>query len=349
MSNYLRTTKLLITVALALLLTGCKNGIMGPGGSGENVICYEKSYNGHWEIFTNNITGSNPLDISNYSGDDEYPQWSPDGKYILYSRRLPGDNIVVMVYDTKAQTNTQLTPDSGLAGSTPQWTPNGKICFSFRTSYWDTAETYLMNPDASNKRKILSMSADIYFYQDGYAFLYINGTILYRTNIDKTFSEFISDIDYAGIEGFNPNTEEFLVVASSNGVSVIATYSIKTKSTTVLLTSEQGYAFFQARYSHDFSKIAFVEHSNNDEYLSVLENGVRKRLLRIPASTPPVYFSYNPMQFSPDGKYIAFSEQIFHTGRWVLFSTPLFIVDVTNLNLWQLEDEAHGPSWNPQS
>lgn len=50
----------------------------------------------------------------------------------------------------------------------------------------------------------------------------------------------------------------------------------------------------------------------------------------------------------PDGKYIAFSKQIFHSGQWVTFSTPLFIVNVDNGAVHQLEDEAHGPSWNPQ-
>jgi Tol biopolymer transport system component len=54
------------------------------------------------------------------------------------------------------------------------------------------------------------------------------------------------------------------------------------------------------------------------------------------------------MEFSPDGRYIAFSKQIFHTGQWVSFSTPLFIVNVDDGTVHQLEEEAHGPSWNPQ-
>jgi len=335
-----------------LVPMGCENGITGPGASGDNVICYEKSYNGHWEIFTNNIIGSNPQDVSNYSGDDEYPQWSPDGKYILYSRRLPGDNIVVMVYDTKAQTNTQLTPDSGLAGSTPQWTPNGKIYFGYRTSYWDSAKTYLMNPDATNKRKILDVSASIYFYQDSYTFLYVYGTRVYKTNIDGTFTEFILELqpssnEFFTIRDFDPTKGELLVNtnAISSSSSAIATFSAETNQTKVLITADSGYVLVGQRYSRDYSEIVFNELSDNDEYLSVLQNGVKKRLVRILTGSPPVHFSYIPMQFSADDRRVAFSKQIFTSGQWISWRDELYVVDIITGSLHYI-DEGHGPSWN---
>ena len=61
---------------LLLLYTGCKDGIINPIND-NGVLCYEKLVNGYWEIFTNNISGTNPQNISNYPDDDEYPQWSP--------------------------------------------------------------------------------------------------------------------------------------------------------------------------------------------------------------------------------------------------------------------------------
>jgi Tol biopolymer transport system component len=290
MGNYLRIAKVLIGVVLMLLLMGCEDGITGLGTSNDNVVSYEKSYNGHWEIYTNNIAGSNPQDISNYSGDDEYAEWSPNGNYILYSRRLPGDNIVVMVFNTKAQMNIQLTPDSGLAGLTPQWSPNGKISFLYRTSHWDTAETYLMSPDGSNKKKILSVPAAIYFYQDSYTFLYVDGTKIFKTNIDRTFDEFIVELQPAPgqfftIRDFDSMTGEFLAKTNvvQGSTNAIATYSAEGKQLKVILTDHDGYTLSLERYSKDFSKIAFVETDTVDyseEYLSVSANGEKRDLYK---------------------------------------------------------------------
>jgi hypothetical protein len=343
-------------------IVGCVDKGMNPSPIpiplGENSLCYEKECNGQWEIFTNNISGTNPQNISNYPGDDEYPQWSPDGKYIVYSRRLPSSVVEVVVYDTKNRTNTMLTNDSVNTGLTPQWTPDGKICYFAQSSYdvYASGATYLINPDGSQRRKVLDFGATIYFYNDSYNFLYImNYTKLYKNNIDNTINEFLFDIDQTFnqqgtiIRDFNPVSNELLICPNTiDSKSEIATYGIDTRNLRVLLTAEDGYTFFQMKYSKDFSQIAVVEHSNSDEYLSILVNRMKKRLIRIPTGNSSINFSYNPMEFSSDGKYIAFSEQIWHSDQWVSFSTPLFVINTTGGEPYKLEDEAHDPSWNPQ-
>ncbi len=345
----------LVSISILLLfITGCKDGITNPVIN-NGALCYEKSVNNHWEIFTNNISGTDPQNISNYSDDDEYPQWSPDGRYIIFSRSVPVNGPLIIVYDMKSHTSLNLTPDGGGASLQPQWTPKGKVCFGYPYYWAKYSGTYIMNPDGSDRKKILDSTATIYFYNDSYTFLYVlEQTKVYKINIDNTVNEFLFDIGQAMnqqivIQGFNPITEELLISPTdAEGKRAIATYSLITRSVNILLTAEQDYTFFQMKYSMDFSKIAFIEHSSNDEYLSIFENGNKKRLVQIPASSPPVYFSYEPMAFSPDGKYIAFSKQIFHSDQWVSFSTPLFIVNVNDGTVHQLEDEAHGPSWNPQ-
>jgi Tol biopolymer transport system component len=343
---------------MSVLYLGCKDKGTNPIPSGDYSLCYEKEYNGQWEIFTNNISGTAPQNISNYPGDDEYPQWSPDGRYIVYSRRLPTSVVEVVVYDTKTNTNTMLTNDSVNTGLTPQWTPDGKIFYFSQSSYnvYDSGATYLINPDGSQKKKILDFGATIYFYNDSYNFLYImNYTQVYKSNVDKTVGAFLFDINQtlsqqgSIIRDFNPVSDELLISpTTANGKREIAAYGVSAKSLNVLLTAEDGYTFFQMKYSKDFAKIVVVEHdSSNDEYLSVLENGEKKRLMKIPASNPHINFSYQPMEFSPDGKYIAFSEQIWHSDQWVSFSTPLFVINTAGGSPYKIEDEAHGPSWNP--
>jgi len=355
MGSYLRISNFLIIVVLTLVLIGCEKGITGPGASSGNIICYEKSYNGHWEIFTNNIAGSDPQDVSNYSDDDEYPQWSPDGRYIVYSRSVPVNGPLIYVYDVESKISINLTSDGGGASQMPQWAPNGKVYFGYPYFWAKYRGTYIMNPDGTDRKKILDSTATIYFYNDSYNFLYVvDYTKVYKSNIDNANSEFLFDISQtlnqqgALIQGFNPLADEFLTSPkTADGKSVIATYGIRTRSLNILLAAEEGYTFFQMKYSKDFSKIAFVEHSSNDEYLSVLENGVKKRLVRIPASTPPVNFSYEPMQFSPDGRYIAFSKQVFQAGSWVSWAEYLYAVDVTS-GAVQSIDEGFYPSWNPR-
>jgi len=352
MKKYLGPSKFLAVLVFIPVFIGCKDKITPPVIDGDYSLCYEASYNGHSEIFTNNITGTARKDISNYSGDDEYPQWSPDGRYIVYSRSSG-----VVVYDTKTQANTVLTTDSVDAGLMPQWTPNGKIFFYCRSSYdvHDPGATYIMNPDGSRKKKILDSEASIYFYHDSYTFLYIIGTKVYKTNIDNTFNEFVLELPSPGsdqfvtIRDFNPLTGDFLVSTNTipGSSDAIATYNVETKQFNQLVTAEEGYVLYLQKYSNDFSKIAFVEGSSNDEYLSVLENGVKRRLVRIPATTPPVHFSFEPMQFSPDGKYNAFSKQVFQSGQWVSWTEYLYAVDVATGNV-QYIDEGFYPSWNPR-
>ncbi len=347
-----------LLVVGTMLLVGCKDGSVNPVPSGDYSICYEKSYNGQWEIFTNNISGTDPQNISNYHGDDEYPQWSPDGRYIVYSRRLPSSVVEIVVYDTKTTTNTMLTNDSVNTGLTPQWTPDGKICYFAQSSYdvYDSGATYLINPDGSQRKKILDFRATIYFYEDSYNFLYFNGTNVFKTNIDNTTNGLVLTLPPPGseqfitIRDFNPFTRELLVNTNTvaNSSSAIVTINAETKQTSIVIIADTGYQLAGQRFSKDYSMIVFNELGANDEYLSVLQSGVKKRLIRILFSSPPIHFSSVPMEFSPDSKYIAFSEEIYHSGQWVSFSTPLFLIDVTNAIVWKLDDEAHGPSWNPQ-
>lgn len=259
----------------------------------------------------------------------------------------------MIVYDTKNRTEINLTSDGGLANLMPQWAPNGKVYFSYQRPIGSTTATYLINPDGSDKKKIFITPT--FFYEDSYTFLYvIDYTKIYKTDIDSTINKFVCDLVQAisqnvAIQGFNPHTEELLVsFISSNKDSSnkVATYNIITNHVDSLLTAEEGYTFFQLKYSNDYSKIALIEHSDKDEYLSILENGVKKRIVRIPKSSPNIYFSFNPMQFSPDGKYIAYSKQVYNTGQWISWTEYLQVVNIATGEV-QAIDQGFNPSWNP--
>jgi len=342
---------------------GCKDICINPTVHESYSICYC----GYGQIKINNISGTAPVNISIQDGNyrtgyyDDYPQWSPDGRYIVFQRLRPDTiyNPFICIYDTKNKTYTNLTSDGGIASSNPQWTPNGKVYFSYERPILSTTATYMMNPDGSDKRKILNDSAaSIYFYQDSYTFLYStgDGNQLYKTNIDGTSKGFVCDLhqtlnQYIAIQGFNPTTQEllFAYILPKDSSSRIAIYNIETKAVSDLLIADHGYTFFQISYSHDCSRIALIENSRQDEYLSIYQNGIKQRLVKILYDTTQGYqtFSWYSPEFSSDGKYIAFDKQVFGSGPWVNFLQYLSVVDVNTGDV-QFVDKGFGVSWDPQ-
>lgn len=216
-----------------------------------------------------------------------------------------------------------------------------------------------MNPDGTERRQILDSAAtelgnNIYFYADGYSFLYVVGTTVFKTNIDNTSNEPVLELHpssnrFFAIRDFDAVRGTLLV--NTNTVtpfsSAIIEYHADTKEIDTLVIADSGYTVFLQKYSRDCSKMVFVEHGNDNEYLSVFEAGVKKRLVEIHASTPPTLFSYKPMSFSHDGRYVAFSKQVFQGGSWISWKEYLYAIDLTTGTLHQIGEGFH-PSWNPR-
>jgi Tol biopolymer transport system component len=347
-------------IVIIVSFVGCKNNILDASADEAYRFCYVKSFNGHWELFTNEINGTALQNVSNYTDDDDYPQWSPDGRYILYNRFVSAYGPLVIVYDSKAKSELCLTSDGGLADAQPQWTPSGQVCIAYQRPIGSKKSFYLMNPDGSNKRKIFGYPADanlvtLYFYADSYRFLYKIEDKIYKTNIDGSINDLVLDESsssfYTTIRDFNQYTGEFLI--NTNGIpgstSAIATLNVDTKQLNAIILADSGYSYMDQRYSNDHTKIVFIEVSDNykDEYLSVLENGIKRRLVHISVTTPAEHFSWVPMQFSPDDKYIAFSKQVWRTGGMLAFTEYLYIVEVATGELHFIEN-GRNPSWNPR-
>ena len=355
-----------LIVVGTLILSGCKDNVINPISSfspGNYLLCYC----GYGKIKINNILGTNPQNISlqdaNYKSGyvDDYPRWSPDGRYIAFERLRPDTfyNPFVYVYDIQNKTYTNLTSDGGEESLLPQWTPNGKVYFSYERPVLSPTATYIMNPDGSGKKKILNFSASIYFYQDSYTFLYINGTEVHKTNIDSTFDVLMlvlpppAQEQYVTIRDFNPITGEFLVNTNIiPGLSnVIAAYSVETKQFKVFVTNHDGYNVGAPRYSKDYSKITFFEVDTTTytkEYLSVFENGKSRRIVQLIGSTSGGdFFDASPLGFSSDSKYIAFVKNVSPGGSWVSWKSYVYTVEVATGVTCNV-DLGFSVNWSPQ-
>jgi Tol biopolymer transport system component len=350
----MRALNRLLIVVFFTFGTGCKDVITGPCGSAAFSLCYQKEANNHWYIFGNSLSGAVAQNISNFP-DEQSPKFSPDGRYISFIRDVPVNGPLVYVIDLRDGKYIELTSDGGAAyaeqQSNPGWTKDGRVFFAYHRPLTNRAATYSMNPDGTNKKQILGFGANIYFYGDSYTFLYIGGTKLYKTNIDSTINEFVCELQpdsdhYITIRDFDSNAGNLLVNTNAiPGISdAIATLNVESRQMEVVVTSEEGFPAGLQRYSKDYTKIAFIELGRGapqSQFLSVFENGVKKRLLELKS---PEWFDYHPMEFSPDGRFIAFSKNVYQQGQWVSWKSYLCAVDVFSGRLYAI-DEGVSPSW----
>ncbi len=86
--NAHRTVALLVTVLLALLFT-----VSAPQASTvENgKIGFITDRDGNYEIYSMNVDGSSPTNLTNHSGVDVDPKWSRDGSRMMFASARDGD------------------------------------------------------------------------------------------------------------------------------------------------------------------------------------------------------------------------------------------------------------------
>ena len=102
---------------------------------------YEPSLNPDGHIWIMDADGTNQIDLTNGSGWDRNPAWSPDGTKIAFSTTT---EIWVMNADG---TDRKKLSDTGQY-FWPAWSPDGKITFSGEGGIW------IMNADGTDQTKL---------------------------------------------------------------------------------------------------------------------------------------------------------------------------------------------------
>ena len=149
---------------------------MNPDGSDQRRLTYDKAPDtspafspdgrhiafmsqraGGFEIFVMNADGSDQKQLTHFTEQGWgalAPTWSPDGKRIAFSTRIPPINIYVINADGTGATKVS---DEG-GGANPAWSPDGRqIAFNSRRS--GKPQVYVMDADGKNLRRLITNDA----------------------------------------------------------------------------------------------------------------------------------------------------------------------------------------------
>lgn len=103
--------------------------------------------------------GSNPRRLTNDAEAETYPNWSPDGRKLIYARALNGSAVYVINADGSRERRLSPTPAMDV---TPSWSPDGKQIVYARLyappqpNVPPQTDVRVMNADGSEDHAILS-------------------------------------------------------------------------------------------------------------------------------------------------------------------------------------------------
>lgn len=130
-----------------------------PGANGRIVFASDRD--GNDEIYVMNDDGSAQTRLTNYSGTDTQPRWSPDGTKIAFNR---DGQIYVMNADGSGQTN--ISNASPANDANPSWSPDGtKIVFD--SAAGEDRGIFVMNADGSGRTKLIDHGENPAWTPDG--------------------------------------------------------------------------------------------------------------------------------------------------------------------------------------
>lgn len=149
---------------------------VGPRGSPDgNKIVFWTNRDGNFEIYSMNSDGSGVTRLTTNTTTDFNPDWSPDGRQIVFERAVPGLPNQIFRMNADGTGVTQLTSNTAGRNTQPIWSPDGqRILFNSQrdrpavvpppapaaSNYW---EVYTMNAtDGSDVQRLTnSLGSDL--------------------------------------------------------------------------------------------------------------------------------------------------------------------------------------------
>jgi len=125
-------------------------------------IVFQSDRDGSYQVYVMDTDGDNLRRLTNNSGSDLGPKWSPDGQNIVFTHsELKGANwresCDIYVMDANGDNLRRLTNNPG-TDEIPAWSPDGqRIAFSSMRD--GNNEIYVMDADGNNQRNLTNNPA----------------------------------------------------------------------------------------------------------------------------------------------------------------------------------------------
>jgi TolB protein len=122
-----------------------------------------RSWEGHRGIAHHNLDGRDQQVVS-HNHEDSWPNWSPDGQYIVYASQKETDRTWrLYVADALGRENEVLKHEDGqvVYGEDPAWSPDGsKIVYRGHDARMNNRGLYIINNDGSNAWQLTEDPSD---------------------------------------------------------------------------------------------------------------------------------------------------------------------------------------------
>ena len=115
-------------------------------------LAYSSNRGGKFDIWVQQLSGGDPVQITRGPGNNWQPDWSPDGKYIVYRAENGGGGL----YIVPALGGLGLERKIASFGYYPRWSPDGsQVLFQF-TPFAAYNRFFVVNPNGSSPREVLT-------------------------------------------------------------------------------------------------------------------------------------------------------------------------------------------------
>jgi Tol biopolymer transport system component len=115
-------------------------------------IAYSSDRGGKFDVWVQQVSGGDPVQITKGPGDNWQPDWSPDGKYIAY-RSEEGDG---GLFTIPALGGAGLERKIASFGYHPRWSPDSSRLLFQSTEIIGTSRFYVVGVDGGTPRQVLT-------------------------------------------------------------------------------------------------------------------------------------------------------------------------------------------------
>jgi len=226
------------------------------------------------EIYVMDPDGTSQTRLTNSSGHDDFPSFSPDGSKITFSSDRDG-NTKIFVMNADGTNATPLT-NNALGDGAPRYSPDGsKIVFVSRRD--DNGEIYIMNADGTGQTNLTNNSAEDTlpsFSPDGSKITFTSerdgNAEIYVMNADGTSQTRLTNNSAPDTySAFKPDGGK-IVFASGRIDSNYEIYVMNADGSNVTRLTTSAYDDIEPSFSPDGSKIVFASQRYNYPNYEVL-------------------------------------------------------------------------------